>query len=48
MIIGPNKFFVNYISNILPDLDVNDVKQFSFIEPSKENKNYLIYRLYFN
>lgn len=30
MVLGPNKFFVNYISNILPDLDVNDVKQFDF------------------
>ena len=25
MVIGPNKFFVNYISDILPDLDVNGV-----------------------
>lgn len=27
MVIGPNKFFVSYISNILPDLDVNGVTQ---------------------
>ena len=27
MVIGPNKFFVTYISNILPDLDVNGVCQ---------------------
>lgn len=27
MVIGPNKFFVSYISNILPDLDVNGVNQ---------------------
>ena len=27
MVIGPNKFFVSYISNILPDLDVNGVVQ---------------------
>ena len=27
MVIGPNKFFVSYISNILPDLDVNGVAQ---------------------
>lgn len=27
MVIGPNKFFVSYISNILPDLDVNGVIQ---------------------
>lgn len=32
MIIGPNKFFVNYISKILPDLDVNDVAQYDLIE----------------
>ena len=27
MVIGPNKFFVSYISGILPDLDVNGVTQ---------------------
>ena len=27
MVIGPNKFFVSYISNILPDLNVNGVTQ---------------------
>lgn len=27
MVIGPNKFFVSYISGILPDLDVNGVVQ---------------------
>lgn len=27
MVIGPNKFFVDYISSILPDLDVNGVCQ---------------------
>lgn len=32
MVIGPNKFFVNYISKILPDLDVNDVSQYDLIE----------------
>ena len=30
MIIAPNKFFLNYISNILPDLGVNNVKQYTF------------------
>lgn len=30
MIIAPTKFFLNYISNILPDLGVNDVKQTTF------------------
>jgi len=36
MVIGPNKFFINYISSVLPDLDVNGVKQFDFIELAKE------------
>ena len=26
LVIGPNQFFVNYISGVLPDLDVNHVK----------------------
>ena len=30
MIIAPTKFFLNYISNILPNLGVNDVKQYTF------------------
>lgn len=30
MIIAPNRFFLNYISNILPDLGVEDVKQYTF------------------
>ena len=29
MVIGPNKFFVKYISNILPDLDVNGVEEYT-------------------
>ena len=32
MVIGPNKFFVNYISSILPDLDVHNVKQLTYDE----------------
>ena len=32
MVIGPNKFFLNYISNVLPDLDVTDVTQWTFEE----------------
>ena len=32
MVIGPNKFFVDYISSILPDLDVDGVKQFDFVD----------------
>ena len=35
MIIGPNKFFINYISSVLPELDVDDVKQFDFIDFTK-------------
>lgn len=30
MIIAPTRFFLNYISNILPDLGVNDVRQCTF------------------
>ncbi len=30
MIIAPTRFFLNYISNILPDLGVDDVKQTTF------------------
>ena len=41
MVIGPNKFFVSYISNILPDLDVNGVTQNTldelFLNYTKEN-----------
>ena len=41
MVIGPNKFFVSYISNILPDLDVNGVTQNTldelFVNFMKEN-----------
>ena len=32
LVIGPNKFFVNYISAILPDLDVENVKQLTYEE----------------
>ena len=32
MIIGPNKFFVTYISGILPDLDVNGVSEYTIEE----------------
>jgi len=32
LVIGPNKFFVNYISNVLPDLDVNSVSQLTYDE----------------
>ncbi len=30
MIIAPNKFFLNYISNVLPDLGVENVLQYTF------------------
>lgn len=36
MIIGPNKFFINYISSVLPDLDVTDVPQLTYDEFTKE------------
>lgn len=32
MVIGPNKFFVSYISGILPDLDVNGVSEYTLDE----------------
>ena len=32
MVIGPNKFFVNYISGILPDLDVDGVSEYTLEE----------------
>lgn len=36
MVIGPNKFFINYISSVLPDLDVVGVKQLTLNELAKE------------
>lgn len=36
MVIGPNKFFLNYISNVLPDLDVTNVSQLTFEELTKK------------
>ncbi len=32
LVIGPNKFFVNYISGVLPDLDVENVMQSTIFE----------------
>ncbi|MBO5477039.1 MAG: AAA family ATPase [Clostridia bacterium] len=32
MVIGPNKFFINYISNVLPDLDASNAIQVTFEE----------------
>lgn len=37
LIIAPNKFFLNYISNVLPDLGVDYVKQQTFEEFMLEN-----------
>ena len=36
LVIGPNKFFVNYISGVLPDLDVNNVSQLTYEEIVKD------------
>ena len=36
LVIGPNKFFVNYISGVLPDLDVNNVSQLTYDEVLKD------------
>lgn len=35
MVIGPNKFFINYISNVLPDLDAGQVEQYTYEELAK-------------
>lgn len=32
MVIGPNKFFINYISSVLPELDVTSVPQLTYNE----------------
>ena len=36
LVIGPNKFFVNYISGVLPDLDVDNVSQLTYDEILKQ------------
>lgn len=36
MVIGPNNFFIKYISNVLPDLDVGNAYQSTFTELAKE------------
>ena len=36
MVVGPNKFFIKYISNVLPDLDVGNAKQLTFDELAME------------
>ena len=37
LIIAPNKFFLDYISNVLPDLGVDYVRQQTFEEFMLEN-----------
>lgn len=39
MVIGPNKFFVNYISSVLPDLDVDNVNQLTYLELCQKSIN---------
>lgn len=39
LVIGPNKFFVSYISGVLPDLDVENVKQLTYEELCAEFLN---------
>lgn len=39
LVIGPNKFFVNYISGVLPDLDVENVAQLTYEELCAEFLN---------
>ena len=39
LVIGPNKFFVNYISGVLPDLDVENIKQLTYEELCAEFLN---------
>lgn len=36
LVIGPNKFFINYISGVLPDLDVSSVKELTYDEVTYE------------
>ena len=36
MVIGPNKFFINYISSVLPDLDAKNAVQYTYEELAKD------------
>ena len=36
MVIGPNRFFINYISSVLPDLDVDSVPQYTYSDLVRE------------
>ena len=44
MVVGPNKFFVSYISGILPDLDVNGVSEYTTEELALKylDENYIV------
>ena len=39
LVIGPNKFFINYISSVLPDLDVENVNQLTLDELASDYIN---------
>ena len=39
LVIGPNKFFINYISSVLPDLDVENVNQLTLDELTSDYLN---------
>ena len=39
MVIGPNNFFIDYISSVLPDLDVTNVLQLTYEEFTKKYLN---------
>lgn len=39
LVIGPNKFFVNYIFSVLPDLDVDNVNQLTYLELCQKSIN---------
>jgi DNA helicase-2/ATP-dependent DNA helicase PcrA len=36
MVIGPNRFFISYISSVLPDLDVDSVPQYTYADLARE------------
>lgn len=39
MVIGPNKFFIQYISTMLPELDVDDVIEYDLLELTEDFSN---------
>jgi DNA helicase-2/ATP-dependent DNA helicase PcrA len=36
IVIGPNKYFLNYISSLLPELEAEDIEQYTFLDIMKE------------